>query len=181
MILAPWFVIHYSWAIGMQQFTGGRQKTERQKGYGLKRGPERWRRKLWCVTTQLESQSNSNASVPRPVREMIRSVSTGDQGFSNQPKLIREYLISRKRYVATTPVFESVIESGVPSVVITSANVVFPGTIKATSFCVRGVFRVRRTTLQPTKVTHITTDSSMGQSLRKGSFISFSKGPESKL
>src|SRR4249920_3801421 len=115
---------HYnSGASGMQQFAGRRQRTECQKGYGLKRGLERWRRKLWCVTTQLESQSNSNASVPRPVREMIRSTSTGDQSFSSQPKLSFEYVMSRKRYVATTPVCKSVMESGVPSLVITSVNV----------------------------------------------------------
>src|SRR5262245_35049370 len=112
---------------------------------------------------------------------MSISTSTGDQNFTSQPKLTREYFMSRKRYVATTPARESVMESGVPSLVITSANVVCPGTIKATSFCVSGVFRVIRTTLQPTTVAHVSAHRSMRQSLDHEPFISFSKRPESEL
>jgi hypothetical protein len=172
---------HYSGAGGTRQSAGRRQRIKPQKGYGLKRGLERWRKKLRCVTTQLESQNNWNASVPRPVREKIRSESTGDQSFHNQPKLTREYFTSRKRYVTTTPLYESVMESGVPNVLITSANVVFPGTMKATSLCVRAVFRVMRTTLHPAKVVQIIVKRRMEQSQDNESFISLSKGPESKL
>lgn len=74
----------------------------------------------------------------------------GVHGFANQPKLTREYLKSRNRYVATTAVSESVIESGDPSFSITSVKVVFPGTMNATSSWVKVVLSVMRTTLQPT-------------------------------
>jgi penicillin V acylase-like amidase (Ntn superfamily) len=83
------------------------------------------------------------------VREKIKSGSMGVHGFANQPKLTREYFKSRNRYVATSPVSESVIEFGAPSFATTSAKVVLPGTMKATSSGVREVLRETRTTLQP--------------------------------
>jgi hypothetical protein len=141
----------------------------------------RCRSNPWCITTHFGSHHTSKASTPSPVREKIKSGSMGDHGLTNQPKLTREYFKSRNRYVARIPVSESVIESGAPSFATTSAKVVLPGTMKATSSGVREVLREIRTTLQPIQDKQTSTPNRTWELFLHKLIMSFPEWPESEL